>query len=80
MSFVLDGDLLLLDNRMLRLRKVKGYADEGVVLDVEIVIRTGWVIMLLMGLLILAARGLIMPSLMQGVTCLESAVGGTSLF
>ena len=79
-ELVKDGDLPLLVEKMLhlggldtvRIKKVKGHADEGMVLD-------GWV-RELDRLLTLVVGGLVMLSLMLVVICLGSVVAGTLLF
>ena len=83
-KFVKDGDLLLLIERMLHLRglgtvrisKVKGHADEGMVLDGRLreVDRLGNDAA---DELTLDAGGLVMLSLMLVVICLGSVVAGT---
>ena len=86
--FLSDGDLLLLIDRMLRLRgpdtvrisKVKGHADEARFFMVRYERLTGWVIMLLMMLLTLVDVELVMLSLMLVVICLGSVVAGSLLF
>ena len=88
-ELVKDGDLLLLIDRMLHLRgldtvrisKVKGHADDCMVLD-------GWVQEVDrlgndaadMGLLTLVVGELVMLSLMLEVICLGSVVAGTLFF
>ena len=78
-ELVNDGDLLLLIEHMLnrrgldtvRISKVKGHADDAMVLH------DGWVMTLLMRLLILVVGGSVLPSLMLVVTCLGFVVAGT---
>ena len=79
-----DGDLLLLIDRMLRLRgpdtvrisKVKGHADEAMVLNGQVREVDSWVITLLMRLLILVGVVLVMRLLMPVVTCLGFVIAG----
>ena len=86
-ELVKDGDLLLLIQRMLHLRgldtvrvtKVKGHADEGMVLDGRVRL-TGWVTMQLTRLLTLVGGESVMLSLMRVVICLGFVVAGTLLF
>ena len=88
LSFVTDGDLLLLRERMLHLRgldtvritEVEGHADQGMVLDGRARKLTGLVTTLLMRLLTLVVGGLVMLSLMRVVICLGFVVAGTLLF
>ena len=83
-ELVKDGDLLLLIQRMLHLRgldtvrvtKVKGHADEGMVLDGRVRL-TGWVTMQLTRLLTLVGGESVMLSLMRVVICLGFVVAGT---
>ena len=82
------GDLLLLLDGMLDLRcldtvritKVKGHADEDMILDGRVRNLTGWVMMLLMRLLTLVVGGLVMLSLMRVAVCQGFVVAGTQLF
>ena len=87
-EFVQDGDLVLLMERMLRLRgldtvrisKVKGHADEALFELGGLVILIGLVIMERMGLLILAVGGCLGGLLMLGVIFLEFVLVGVRLF
>ena len=86
-EFVNDGDLLLLVDRMLLLRgsetvrisKVKGHVDEGMVLDGR-VREVDRATTLVMRLLILVVGELVMLSLMLVVIFLVCVVAGTLLF
>ena len=87
-ELVKDGDLLLLIERMphlrgldtVRITKVKGHADEGVVLDGRVREIDRVVTTLLMRLLTLVVEGLEMLSLMLVVTCLGSVGVGILSF
>ena len=82
-QLVKDGDLILLIDRMLRLRsldtvritEVKGHADEGLVRDGRFVNKIDSAIMQLMRRLTLDAGGLILRLLMLAATLLEFVPG-----
>ena len=87
-ELVNDGDLLLLIDRMLRQRgldtvsfsKVKGHAEDGMVLHGRVHREDKLGMMLLMRLLVLDVVGSVLLSLMLVVTCLVFVVVGTLSF
>ena len=87
-ELVNDGDLLLLIERMLqrrgldtvRVSKVKGHADEDMVLHGRVREEDKFVMMLLMRLLNLVVGGSVLSLLMLVVTCLGFVVAGTPSF